>query len=158
MKTHHTPKWLRVATCAILIMMATVTCVLAQPKGERFNPEEFRAHLESFISREANLTASEGKAFFPLFHEMKERQRKLQDDIFALKRNGPSGNASDKEYAAAIQKIKNLEVEKAELEEQYYKKMCKAVPARKVYQAMKAEDKFHRKMLNDFKRRDKERK
>ncbi len=152
MSTRHTPEWLRRATCAILIMMAALTGASAQPQGGRFNPEEFRAHLEGFISREAGLTASEGKAFFPLFHEMKEKQHKMQDEIFRLKRNGPDDNASDKDFATAVQRIKSLEVEKAELEAQYYKKMCKAIPARKVYRAMKAEDKFHRVMLDNFRK------
>ena len=37
--------WLRRATCAILILMATLTNVLAQPREEKFNPEKFRADL-----------------------------------------------------------------------------------------------------------------
>ena len=144
--------WLRRATCAILILMATLTNVLAQPREEKFNPEKFRADLEEFITEEANLTKSEGKLLFPLFHEMKEKQRSLQETIFQLKRNTPSPNATDKDYSATIQKIKSLEVEKAELEELYYKKMCKAISARKVFLVMRAEDKFHRRMINNYDR------
>ena len=153
MKTYKRLNWLQRATCAIVIMVAAMAGMYAQPKGERFSPEQFRVHLEGYISHDAGLTAREGKAFFPLFHEMKEKQHKLQDKIFRLKRNGPASNASDKDFATAVLNIKSLEVKKAELEEQYYKKMCKAIPARKVYLAMKAEDRFHRKMLRDFKRR-----
>ena len=149
---HNTRKWLQRASCIVIMMMAMLTSALAQPKGERFSPKEFRAHLEEFISKEAGLTASEGKAIFPIFHEMKEKQFKAQDKIFRLKRNGPASNASDKEFANAIQKIKNLEVEKAETEEEYYKKMCKAISARKVFLVMRAEDKFHRRMINNFNR------
>lgn len=149
---HNTRKWLQRASCIVIMMMAMLTSALAQPKGERFSPKEFRAHLEEFISKEAGLTASEGKAIFPIFHEMKEKQFKAQDKIFRLKRNGPASNASDKEFANAIQKIKNLEVEKAETEEEYYKKMCKAISARKVFLVMQAEDKFHRRMINNFNR------
>ena len=101
---HNTREWLLRASCIVIMMMAMLTSALAQPKGERFDPQEFRAHLEGFISKEAGLTASEGKAFFPLFHEMKEKQRKIQDEIFRLKRNSPAGNASDKEFANAIQR------------------------------------------------------
>ena len=57
---------------------------------------------------------------------------------------------SDKDYAAAIQKIKKLGVEMAEIEAEYYKKLCGAVSPKKVYRAMQAEDRFHRKMLEDF--------
>ncbi len=151
-------EWLLRASCIVIMMMAMLTSALAQPKGERFSPKEFRAHLEEFISKEAGLTASEGKAIFPIFHEMKEKQFKAQDKIFRLKRNGPASNASDKEFANAIQKIKNLEVEKAETEEEYYKKMCKVIPARKVFLVMQAEDKFHRRMLNNFNRQGRNRK
>lgn len=155
---HNTREWLLRASCIVIMMMAMLTSALAQPRGERFSPKEFRAHLEEFISKEAGLTASEGKAIFPIFHEMKEKQFKAQDKIFRLKRNGPASNASDKEFANAIQKIKNLEVEKAETEEEYYKKMCKVIPARKVFLVMQAEDKFHRRMINNFNRQGRNRK
>ncbi len=158
MKTQERHHWLQRAACAILIMVAAMAGAHAQPKGERFSPEQFRAHLEGFISREAGLTASEAKVFFPLYHELKEKEHKLQDDIFKLKRNHPEGNASDKEYADAVQNIKSMEVKKAQLEEQYFKRMCKVIPARKVYLVMKAEDKFHRKMLRDFKPKGKDKK
>ena len=155
---HNMREWLLRASCIVIMMMAMLTSAIAQPRGERFSPKEFRAHLEEFISKEAGLTASEGKAIFPIFHEMKEKQFKAQDKIFRLKRNGPASNASDKEFANAIQKIKNLEVEKAETEEEYYKKMCKVIPARKVFLVMQAEDKFHRRMLNNFNRQGRNRK
>ncbi len=81
---------------------------------------------------------------------MKDKQRKLQREIFQLKKNAPDSNASDKDFALVIQKIKDLGAEMAGLEVAYYKKMCKAVSPRKVYAAMQAEDKFHRKMLEEF--------
>ena len=155
---HNMREWLQRASCIVIMMMAMLTSAIAQPKGERFDPKEFRAHLEEFISKEAGLTASEGKAIFPIFHEMKEKKFKAQDKIFRLKRNSPACNASDKEFANAIQKIKSLEVEKAETEEEYYKKMCKVIPARKVFLVMQAEDKFHRRMLNNFNRQGRNRK
>lgn len=155
---HNMREWLQRASCIVIMLMAMLTSALAQPPKGRFSPEEFRAHLEEFISKEAGLTASEGKAIFPIFHEMKEKQFKAQDKIFRLKRNGPASNASDKEFANAIQKIKNLEVEKAETEEEYYKKMCKAISARKVFLVMQAEDKFHRRMINNFNRQGRNRK
>lgn len=158
MHTQATGGWLKQAACIVILTLAALTGAYAQPPRGKFDPQEFRAHLEGFVSREAGLTGCEAKAFFPLYHQMKEEQRTLQEEIFRLKRNGPDNNASDKEFQTCVQKIKSLEVKKAEVEEQYYKKMCKAIPARKVYLAMKAEDKFHRRMLDDFKRRDRGRK
>ena len=48
-------------------------------------------------------------------------------------------------------------MKKAELEELYYKKMGKTIPARKVCLVMKAEDKFHRKMFDKFTGKEKNR-
>lgn len=132
----------------IIMMLAIVagTCH-AQHGPQRFSPEKFRADLEKFITGEVGFTHSEAQKFYPLYHEMKDKQRDVQHKIFELKKN-IKPDADDKEYANAIQSIIGLNKQKNELEEDYYKKMCKAVPAKKVYRAMLAEDKFHRKMLN----------
>ena len=53
--------WLRRATCAILILMATLTNVLAQPREEKFNPENIRAVLEKFTTAAAIHTKSQRK-------------------------------------------------------------------------------------------------
>lgn len=124
--------------------------VMAQPQRGKFKPEEFKAKLESFVTSEAGFTQSEAQAFYPIYHEMKGKQRQLQHSIFILKKNAATDNTSDKDYAITIQKIKDLGVEIAQLEVNYYKKMCQAISPQKVYKAMCAEDKFHRKMLEEF--------
>jgi hypothetical protein len=131
-------------------ILMSVCFVMAQPQRGKFKPEEFKAKLESFVTGEAGFTQSEAQAFYPIYHEMKGKQRQLQHKIFILKKNAPSDDAGDKNFAITIQKIKDLGVEMAQLEVNYYKKMCQAVSPQKVYKAMCAEDKFHRKMLEDF--------
>lgn len=125
--------------------------LLAQPQQRgKFNPQEFKAKLESYITKEAELTPTEATAFYPIYFEMKGKQRQLQRQMFQLKKEAPCSGASDKDFAIAIQKIKDLGVEMAQLEVTYYKKLCTVVSPRKVYAAMQAEDRFHRKMLEDF--------
>ena len=122
---------------------------MAQQRG-KFNPQEFKAKLESYVTQEAGFTTVEAQAFYPIYFEMKAKQRQLQRSIFKLKKNAPQADADDKDFAIAIQKIKDLGVEMAQLEVSYYKKLCTAVSPAKVYRAMCAEDRFHRKMLEDF--------
>ena len=62
-------------------------------------------------------------------------------------------NAADKEYYNLICEINKLKIELAEVEDTYYRKMCKTIPAKKVHEAMKAEDRFHRRMLRNFSNR-----
>lgn len=138
-------------TILLFCMLVFGVTMMAQSQQRgKFNPEEFKAKLESYVTSEAGFIPSEAQAFYPIYHEMKAKQRQLQRRIFRLKNNVPAENAADKDFALVIQKIKDLGVEMAQLEVNYYKKMCNAVSPQKVYKAMCAEDKFHRKMLEDF--------
>ena len=134
----------------LLGIFVLASLAVAQPHRGKFNPEEFKAKLENFITEEAGFTAAEAQAFYPIYHEMKGKQRELQRAMHQLKKDIHQGEASDKDYAAAIQKIKDIGVETAQIEVNYYKKLCAAVSPRKVYAAMLAEDRFHRQMLEGF--------
>ncbi len=136
---------------ALALMLST--SVMAQPRGgKRFNPDKFRTDMEAFISEKAGLTQEDAMKFFPLFHEMKAKQHKLSKQIFELKAKRPAHGTSDKEYVRIISEIKSLNRQMAEVEETYYKRMCKTISARKVYESMLAEDEFHRYTLSKFNR------
>ena len=134
----------------LLLAPCSLHLLNAQHRQGKFNPEEFRERLENYVTREADFTQEEAQAFFPIYFEMKGKQRALQHRIFQLKKNPPAPDASESDFSQAIQKVKDMGAEMAGLEVTYYKKMCQAVSPRKVYMAMCAEDRFHRKMLEDF--------
>lgn len=127
--------------------------LMAQQEKWKFNPEEFRAKLEEFITKKAEFTSAEAQTFFPIFHQMKEEQRTLQKEIFSLKRIPKDATPSEKEYTKKIQRICELNIKIAQIQENYYKKLYKVVPAQKVYKAMIAEDIYHRMMLRQFDQR-----
>ena len=131
------------------LLVFSISMMAQQPQRGKFKPDEFKAKLEAFVTAEAGFTQSEAQAFYPIYFEMKGKQRGLQRQIFQLKKNAPQAGA-DQEYTIIIQKIKDLGVEMAKLEVTYYKKMYTVVSPQKVYKAMCAEDQFHRKMLEDF--------
>lgn len=133
-----------------LLFIAFLFCgisALAQPPKKHFSPQSFVKDMECFIKREANLSKNEADAFFPIFHEMHEKQRVLNREVMELKKKCLPTEADDKEYQKLVNEVNHLKIESAELENTYYRKMCKVVPAKKVFAAMKAKDKFHRKML-----------
>ncbi len=131
----------------ILIAIITALPMMAQEKKGRFSREEFRAKLEGYITQKAALTQAETKTIFPLLHEMHEKMRNVQQQINKLKRCPPSQGAPQKEYEKAVTKISQLEIEAREIQHDYYKRLCKVVPASKVYAVILAEDSFHREML-----------
>ena len=135
---------------ALGILVPVCFALAQQHRRGKFDPEEFKAKLENFVTSQAGFTPEEAQAFYPIYHEMKGKQRQLQRSIYRLKKNAPTENTDEQDYANTIQRIKDLGVEMAQLEVAYYKKMCNAVSPQKVYKAMCAEDVFHRKMLEEF--------
>ena len=132
------------------LLLASLSASAQMHKEKRISPEEFRAKTEAFIGSKAGFTAEEAQKFFPIYHEMKGKQWKIMQEVGKLKQQKPGFTSTDKEYAAIVSEIKDLNVQIAQIEETYYKRMCKAVPAKKVFMAMQAEDDFHRQALSRF--------
>lgn len=142
--------WKRMTIWSCIVMM-TVGVLHAQDRKPHISPEEFKARLEGFIIKESQLTQEEAGKLFPLFHEMRTKQRESMEQINELKRKHTALD-NDKECSALINRINELKVTAARLEYDYYKSMCKILPAHKVYAVMRAEDKFHRNMFKRLSR------
>lgn len=114
-------------------------------KGERrFDPEKFQKMVEESLTKAAALTPEEAKVFFPIYNEMRQKQREMGRQIHQLKKSPGTDNQA---YAKTIENINQLKVDMAKLEQDYYKRLAKAVPAEKVFKVIKAEDEFHRRMV-----------
>ena len=132
----------------LTMMMFVSLCGWTQPQeprgDRRFDPAKFQQMVEESLTKAASLNADEAKVFFPLYNEMRQKQREMGKKIHELKKQ-PLTDA--KKYSETILKIKQLQVDMAELEQSYYKRMLKVVPPEKVFKVMKAEDDFHRRMV-----------
>ena len=140
----------RLVTIIATVMLLALPAVAQNDKRPRFNPEEFRARLEAYIAQHACLTPGECEKVFPIYHEMKEKQRELQKKEHQLKYRTLKPEDAEKNYQDALTQIAELHIEGAKIESTYYKKMCKAVSPKKVYGIILAEDAFHRDMLQRF--------
>ncbi len=115
-----------------------------RPQQPAFDPQEFTKRMEGYIAMKAGLTHEESDKFFPIYREFKEKQRDLTAKQQQLKRKKP---ANDKDYENALAQIANLSVQIAKLEQTYVPRMCKAIPAKKVFIALQAETDFHRDLV-----------
>ena len=116
--------------------------VHATPK---FDPERYNAELQQFITQEAALSPQEAAKFFPLYREMQTKQRALFQQMHRYKRIKPNDEKSCREY---IKKCDELDLHIKELQQLYHNKFLKILSASKVYDVLKAEDKFHRQMFS----------
>ena len=116
-----------------------------------FNKQEFRQRMQGFITKEANLTEEEAKAFFPIYNEYKDKQRQIHMSIGKLKKNATQNN-DEKAYEKCLMEMAELNAEMAGLDSIYYKKICKVISAEKFFKILNIEDRMHRKMLQNYNR------
>lgn len=127
----------------ITILTFNIICN-AECQHKKFDIERYNRELESAMIAEAKLTSQEAQAFFPVFHEMQQKERDLFNRQRKLFKTCP---ADDK---AALEIIRNIEKNDAELRQlqvKYHTQFLKILPAGKVLKCIKAEEKFRRDIM-----------
>lgn len=136
----------------LLVCALCSTILFAQPRNDKrrpFSPQEFKQKMEWFIAKEAGLTQEEAKKFFPLYHEMKNKQRetgKKGREIMAQSRNAKS----EADYQKIVEDAINLEIEKNKIEKIYLKKFHSALSWEKIHKVKIAESRFNMEALRNF--------
>lgn len=127
-----------------LALLCIAVCADAQGKHGRFTPERFQAELEQYIVKKACLTPKEAAAFFPVYREMRDKQRLVHKKMKDMKRIKP---VTDAECKKNIKMCDEAEIEIKEIQKAYHDKFIMMLPAKKVYDILNAEDRFHRQMF-----------
>ena len=129
-------------------MVAATLAANAQPdKRHKFDPAKFDAELEQFITTEAALTPQEAAQFFPLYREMQRKQRSIFDQMRRFRHVDVQDAKACQE---AIEEKDKMDIEIKELQQHYHNKFMKLLPAGKVFQIIRAEDKFHRQAFRRY--------
>lgn len=129
-----------------VLLMGLATPVLADTP-EKFSPEKFQAEMEQFITQEAKLTNDEASKFFPLLREMHTKQRVVYDKIKKECSNRPS---NEEECKKIVQKRDMYELELKTIQQTYHNKFFKVLQPSKVFEAIMAEDRFHRRAFRNL--------
>ncbi|MBQ9232059.1 MAG: hypothetical protein IJ190_12925 [Prevotella sp.] len=133
-------------TIVLLVCVMVSMLSMAQDK-RKFSPEKFQADLEAFIKQEAKFSDEEAAKYFPLLREMQQKQRSL---YARMHHSGKEKPADEKGCEATIRDCDRINIELKQLEQTYHKKMIQVLPASKVYDAIKAENRFHRRMMKGW--------
>ena len=115
-----------------VVLFLSVSAFADEP--QKFSPEKFQAEMEQFITQEACLTPEEAAKFFPLLREMHQKQRAIQMQI---KKECKIKPVDEAECKKCVQKRDVYELELV-------------LPASKVYDVIKAEDRFHRRAFKNW--------
>lgn len=127
----------------LFFLCTTLACAQKRPK---FDPLRFEADLEQFIATEAGLTAQQAAAFFPVYKEMRDKQRVLFGRMGQYRHVDTS---DDDACAKAIRELDDCEMQIKQLQHQYHLKFMEILPAAKVLKAIRAVERFHRQAFKN---------
>lgn len=127
-----------------MMVCAAVCGLRAQDSKQKFSPEQFQADMEQFIVKEAGLTPQESAKFFPVYREMGNRQRAVFDRMRKMGRNKPADEAG---CLNAIKQRDKMDLELKKIQQTYHNKFLSIISASKLFDVIRAEERFHRKML-----------
>ncbi len=129
----------------VILFSMLLTLMVSAQDQKKFSPEKFQADLEEFITKEAHFDQQEAAKFFPLLRKLQAKQRA----IYGRMRQTPKPG-DDAKCAEAIREWDKANIELKQLDQQYHKKMMQVVPASKLFDAIMAESRFHRKMMKGW--------
>ena len=122
---------------------------------QRLSPEEFRAKQKAFIIEKAGLNKEEAAKFFPVYFELQDKKKALNDQAWGLLRKGKDDKTTEAQYAEILKGVYDARSASDKLERDYYEKFKKILSNKKIYMVQKAEMRFHRELLKSANRKDK---
>ncbi|MDR0546647.1 MAG: hypothetical protein LBG77_03550 [Dysgonamonadaceae bacterium] len=115
--------------------------------------EKFKAERVAHITQAAGLTAEEAEKFWPLESELQVKKFELNQPLRAelrkirqAKRNNET--VSEADYKKIIELSLAIKVKEAQLEQEYFTKFLKVLPAEKVFLYQKAELEMARQAMD----------
>lgn len=139
----------------ILVLFIGVTA-FSQKRIKKQDQDKIRAYKIAYITDQLNLSSSEAEKFWPIYNRHEEIIAKLRKEenlnIRKLIREGISevSESDAKRIITSVSKIKDkMHTEKKE----YFKKLQKTLPYKKILKLQIAERQFKRKLFENLKKR-----
>ena len=115
--------------------------------NQHLSPKEFRAKQQAFIIEKAGLTQEEAAKFFPVYFELQDRKKQLNDEAWKLLRSGKDEKTTDTQYGEILEGVYDARIASDRLDKTYFEKFKKILSCKKIYLVQRAEMRFHRELL-----------
>lgn len=133
----------------LVVMWCGMTPVVQAADGcnQHLSPEEFRTRQKAYIAEKAGLTKEEAAKFFPLYFELQDRKKQLNDEAWKLLRQGKEEHTTEAQYEEIMEGVYDARIASDRLEKTYFEKFKKILSCKKIYLIQRAEMRFHRELL-----------
>lgn len=99
--------------------------------NQHLSPKEFRAKQQAFITEKAGLTQEEAAKFFPVYFELQDRKKQLNDEAWKLLRSGKDEKTTDTQYGEILEGVYDARIASDRLDKTYLRSLRKSFRARK---------------------------
>lgn len=140
---------------ALVVLLCGFMPVLLAADGcdQHLSREEFRAKQKAFIIEQAGLTPKEADKFFPVYFELQDKKKKLNDESWSMMRKGKDDNTTEAQYEEIIERVCDNRIAADRLDKSYMDRFKKLISCKKLYLVQRAEMRFHREMLKGMHRK-----
>lgn len=134
---------------ALVVLLCGFMPVLWAADGcdQHLSREEFRAKQKAFITEQAGLTKEEAAKFFPMYFELQDKKKKLNDEAWNLMRKGRDEKTTEAQYEEINEKVADNRIAADQLDKSYLNRFKKILSSKKIYLVQRAEMRFHREMI-----------
>ncbi|MCR4765664.1 MAG: hypothetical protein K5856_05785 [Bacteroidaceae bacterium] len=140
----------RIVLLLTLVMGITALSAQNTKRHERMSPEQFQQRQQEYLTKAAGLTEQEAKDFFPLYFEMKDKQKAATDEAWKLFREAKNDGAKEGSYKEILDSFAESQLTSARLEKTYLDKFRKILSDKKIYEIKQAEMGFRTNMVRDM--------
>ena len=139
---------------ALVVLLCGFMPVLWAADGcdQHLSREEFRAKQKEFITEQAGLSKKEAAKFFPVYFELQDKKKKLNDESWDLMRKGKDDKTTEAQYKEINEKIAENRIAADQLDKTYLGKFNKILSSKKIFLVQRAEMRFHREMIKGMNR------
>lgn len=134
---------------ALLLGIFLSLTMIVSAQNKHVNKKDFQVKLEQYLVTQAGITPKEAAKFFPVYREMKRKQRVLFEEKRRFRYIDTNNN---KACAAAIATMDKNDIEIKKLQEEYHEKFIKILSASKAMKVIKAESRFNRLVMSKVNR------
>ncbi|WP_291529724.1 hypothetical protein [Bacteroides sp. UBA939] len=121
--------------------------------NQHLSPDEFRTKQKAYITEKAGLNKEEAAKFFPVYFELQDRKKELNDEVWNLLRKGKDEKTTEAQYDEIMGSVFDIRISINRLEKTYYEKFKKILSVKKIYMIQRVEMRFNRELLKGMQRK-----
>ncbi|NLA23892.1 MAG: hypothetical protein GX879_02895 [Bacteroidales bacterium] len=114
--------------------------------------EKIKAERVAFITAELELSVEEAQNFWPVFNEYERKNEEFLNEEREITRElrNSADKISDNELEKKLDRINEIQVQKAELQTEYFNKFKSVLSIKKLAKLQANEREFRRKLLHNY--------